>query len=204
MAVLLASAPVPGAGDGLLAAHMARHLLLLEVAPVLLLLVWRLRVPPVPAAVAGTVAAVAWHVPAAFDVAAARPAVHACEHLTFLVAGVALWAPVVHPRGGAAPALAYLVVTRSVQTVLGNVLLWWPAPLYASGRGLDDQRLAAAAMLGEGLVAGLAAAGVLFARLLREGHARPVIAAPPHRVHAPAAEAGARTPSGPSSQSRFV
>lgn len=156
--------------------HMALHLSLLDLVPVVVLLGLRgrvstLRVPPLPAGVVATLLLVVWHLPRVFDAALERPALHALEHVSFLVAGLLLWAPVLVPRAGAAEALAFLFLTRNAQAVLGNVLLWVPRPLYANSGTLHDQRLAAALMLGEGLVAGMAAAAFLFVRLLRESAA---------------------------------
>jgi putative membrane protein len=165
--------PLPGLDDGGLPVHMSRHLLLLELAPVLLLLgaspaAGRRRVPPLGAGVVATVLVVAWHVPPAFDAALRVPSLHVAEHASFLAAGVLLWAPVLSSSSGAIEALAFLLATRLVQTILGNVLLWAPRPLYEGSGTLHDQRLAAAIMLGEGILATLAAATWLFVRLLRE------------------------------------
>ena len=153
---------------------MAIHLALLELVPVLLLVavgrerLARVRIRPVLFGVASTAIVVAWHTPVAFDAALEHPLLHQAEHASFLVAGLLLWAPVLSPATGAAGALAFLFVTRNVQAVLGNVLLWWPHPLYRDSGSLHDQRLAGAIMLGEGLLAGILAAGWLFGRLLNE------------------------------------
>jgi len=158
-----------------LPAHMAVHLVLLDGLPVLLLLaagrerISRMRVRPVAAAVASTAILIAWHLPGVFDAALAHPALHQAEHASFILAGLLLWIPVLSPRIQAAEALAFLFLTRNVQTVLGNVLLWAPHPLYLDSGSMQDQRLAGAIMLGEGLLAGIAAGAWLFARLLREG-----------------------------------
>jgi len=153
---------------------MTLHLALIELVPVLLLLAAgpertaRVRVRPVLAGIASTAIVVAWHVPIAFDIAVEHPVLHQAEHASFLVAGLLLWAPVLSPATGAAEALAFLFVTRNVQAVLGNVLLWAPHPLYRDSGSLHDQRLAGAIMLGEGLLAGIVAAGWLFGRLMNE------------------------------------
>ena len=158
-----------------LPAHMTVHLVLIDALPVLLLLaagrerISILRVHPVVAGVGSTVILVVWHLPGTFDAALAHPALHAAEHASFVLAGLLLWAPVLSLGTGAAEALAFLFVTRNVQTVLGNVLLWAPHPIYRDSGTVQDQRLAGAIMLGEGLVAGIAAGAWLFARLLREG-----------------------------------
>ena len=158
-----------------LPAHMMLHLVLLELVPVLILLaagrerIARIRIRPVLFGALSTAIVVVWHLPLAFDAALASPLLHQAEHASFLLAGLLLWAPVFSPATGAAEALAFLFVTRNVQAVLGNVLLWAPHPLYRDSGSLHDQRLAGAIMLGEGLLAGIVAAGWLFGRLLRDG-----------------------------------
>jgi len=153
---------------------MTLHLALIELVPVLLLLaagrerLARLPVRPLLFGIASTAIVLAWHVPFAFDAAIEHPVLHQAEHASFLVAGLLLWAPVLSPTTRAAEALAFLFVTRNVQAVLGNVLLWAPHPLYRDSGSLHDQRLAGAIMLGEGLLAGILAAGWLFSRLLHE------------------------------------
>ena len=112
------------AEDKLLSAHMAQHLLIGDLAP--LLIVLGLRGPvsffllPAPAlrplaratllrrlletllrpevsfaAWAGSLAA--WHVPQAYDAALAHPALHALEHATLFLGGLLLWTQIVDP-----------------------------------------------------------------------------------------------------------
>ena len=81
---------------------------------------------------------------------------------------------------GAGAKLGFLLVWRLGQTVLGNVLLWVPVPLYvvytnAPVGGLDpltDERLAAALMMGEGTVVFLALAVWLGSRVLADAERR--------------------------------
>jgi cytochrome c oxidase assembly factor CtaG len=153
------------------------HLVLLELAPVMILLAIgtngraRITLDPVAAGIISTATVVVWHIPVAFDAALRSPILHGLEHVSFLVAGLVLWAPVLSPAVDAAVALVFLFITRNVQTVLGNVLIWAPHPLYRDSGTLHDQRLAGAIMLGEGLLAGIVAGAWLFARLLDEEHA---------------------------------
>jgi cytochrome c oxidase assembly factor CtaG len=110
--------------DRLLTAHMLQHLLLADVAPLLMVLGLRgpmsvFLVPAAPLralarrrplrrtlafllrpAVSFTVWAVvvaAWHVPAAYDAAIAHPALHAVEHAALLGAGLLVWTQIVDP-----------------------------------------------------------------------------------------------------------
>jgi putative membrane protein len=178
--VVALSPPLAAAAEDGLVAHMGQHVLLVDVVPVLLLagltgplLRPLLEVVPAPLLrlshpwVALSVALVlflGWHVPFLFDVAARHEPVHVLEHASFVAAGVLVWLPLLETLPGPAwfgtgPKLLFVVVWRLAQTVLGNVLLWAPAPLYAAyatPRGglepLDGQRLAAALMMGEGTV----------------------------------------------------
>lgn len=170
-------------GD-LFVAHMAQHLLLVDLAPPLLLagLTGPLLRPvlaalPAPAlrrvthpCVALPVAfalLVGWHVPLLFDAAVRHEPVHVLEHVSFVAAGVLVWLPVLETLPapawfGTGAKLGYLLLWRLGQTALGNVLLWATVPLYAVYEGVDridaleDQRLAAALMMGEGTVLFLA------------------------------------------------
>jgi cytochrome c oxidase assembly factor CtaG len=120
--VALAS-PLDTLADRFLAVHMAQHIVLLVVAPVLLLLgapmapllhglpaggtravvgafasrvADRLR-NPLLGLLAMSLATWAWHVPAAFELALASRPWHVAEHASFLGAGLLFWWPVVRP-----------------------------------------------------------------------------------------------------------
>jgi len=123
--VLALVSPIDTIGEEqLLSAHMLQHLLIGDVAPLLLVLgvsgpmaVFLLparpmrvlaRVRPLRrllsfllhprASFAGWAVAIgAWHVPAAYDAAIAHPAVHVVEHVSFVVAGLLVWTQIVDP-----------------------------------------------------------------------------------------------------------
>jgi putative membrane protein len=186
-------------GD-LFVAHMAQHLLLVDLAPPLLLAgltgpllrpvlaalparALRRVVHPCVALPLAFVLLVGWHLPLLFDAAVLHEPVHALEHVSFVAAGVLVWLPVLETLPapawfGAGPKVAYLLVWRLGQTVLGNVLLWAPVPLYAVYADadrldvLDDQRLAAALMMGEGTVVFLVLAVWLGGDALRDAERR--------------------------------
>jgi cytochrome c oxidase assembly factor CtaG len=141
--------PVEGLGeDYLFSAHMLQHVLLGDIAPLLLLLslsrvilrpvtrrlmrveraLGPLASPPVAIVVwLGTM--YLWHVPALYDAAAEHAALHALEHLSFFAAGIALWWPLVQPvpmrRGltGLQP-LGYIAAAKGGLAALGLVLAW--------------------------------------------------------------------------------
>ena len=116
----------------LLSAHMAQHLLIGDLAPLLIVLglrgpisffllppsvlralVHELRLRPFAATLlrpgvsfavwAGSLAA--WHVPQAYDAALAHPALHVVEHATLFLGGALLWTQIVDParRGHLGP-----------------------------------------------------------------------------------------------------
>jgi putative membrane protein len=123
--VLALVSPIDTMGEEkLLSAHMLQHLLLGDVAPLLLVLgvsgpmaVFLLparpmralaRVQPLrrllsfllqpPVSFAGWALAIgAWHVPAAYDTAIAHPAVHVLEHISFVLAGLLIWTQIIDP-----------------------------------------------------------------------------------------------------------
>ncbi len=186
-------------GD-LFVAHMAQHLLLVDVAPPLLLAgltgpllrpvlaalparaLRRITHPCVALPVAFALL-VGWHVPLLFDAAVRHEPVHVLEHLSFVAAGVLVWLPVLETLPapawfGTGAKLGYLLLWRLGQTALGNVLLWATIPLYTVYQSadridaLEDQRLAAALMMGEGTLLFLALALWLGAAALRDAERR--------------------------------
>jgi putative membrane protein len=147
--------PLDGLGeDYLFSAHMLQHVLLGDIAPLLLLLslsrvimrpltrrlaaVERALGPlahPATGLVVWLVVMYAWHVPALYDAAAESAPLHALEHATFFVAGVAVWWPLIQPvpmrrrLEGMWP-LAYIGVAKFGLAALGLYLTWSPDALY--------------------------------------------------------------------------
>ena len=197
--------PLDHIGDEqLLSAHMLQHVLIGDAAPALLVTAVRgpllfFLLPPAllrplaafrplraflsvllrPLVSLGlwAVAIVAWHVPTAYDYAAANPLVHDLEHLSFVVAGTLAWTQLVDPaRHGRLRrpqrvffALAMLALTQP----LVDVLLFSSSAAYPRYAGqpdrlfglspLTDQRLAGVVMMVEQLLA----LGICVALLLR-------------------------------------
>lgn len=112
------------AEETLLSAHMAQHLLIGDLAPLLLVLgvrgpigVFLLPAPvlrplarvhavratidallrPAVSFAVWAVALGAWHLPAAYDLALDHPAVHVLEHATLFLGGLLLWIQIVDP-----------------------------------------------------------------------------------------------------------
>lgn len=146
------SPPVDTLSDQLLVAHMAEHLLIGDLAGLLLVLgltgpliapllrnpvVARLRVlaHPVVALVVWAVNFYVWHSPYLYQEALRHNALHALEHGTFLVFGMAVWMALLGPLPkpswfGNWARLAYIVAVRLAGTVLANILIFGGAVFY--------------------------------------------------------------------------
>ena len=205
----LAVAPLlsPLAGESL-AGHMLEHVLIGDAAVALLVLAVRgpllfFLLPPLAARsvarraplrraagllarpwvalAAWACAYAAWHIPAAYDYAAAHEPVHAVEHLSFVAAGVLVWTQLVDPAGRRALSmtgtLAFAGALFAFGQVLSDLLLLAPQPLYpAYGDGaeaLKDQQLAGLVMMAEQLLT-LGTCAALLVRSTLRGAASPV------------------------------
>jgi cytochrome c oxidase assembly factor CtaG len=150
--------PVGHISEELVIAHMGEHLLLGDVATLLLVLgLTRSLLQPVLAvrafnrlqvlahpAVALPLWALNlffWHVPAIYDAAYGTAPLHALEHTTFIFFGCLMWMPVFGPLPkpewfGSGWKVAYVVAVRFAGAILGNVLMWSGSvlyPIYAPG-----------------------------------------------------------------------
>ena len=141
--------------------HMIEHLLLSDIAALLIVLgltgpllapllrisiFERLRALSHPA-VALPLWAVnlyVWHIPALYQAALRHPAVHALEHGLFLVLGINMWMCLLGPLPtpawfGNFARLLYIVGVRLTGAVLGNIFLWSGTvfyPFYRHGDAL--------------------------------------------------------------------
>jgi putative membrane protein len=144
--------PLAEVGGELLAVHMAQHLVLGDLAALLIVLgltgpllqpllvapgLGWLRVLAHPAVALPLWAAnlYAWHVPALYQEALTSELVHALEHACFLGFGVAMWMALLGPLPkpawfGNGARLIYVVAVRFGGAVLANVLIWAGSPLY--------------------------------------------------------------------------
>jgi cytochrome c oxidase assembly factor CtaG len=146
------SPPIETLSDQLLAVHMVEHLLIGDLAALLIVLgftgpllapllrnrvVGRLRVlaHPVVAVLAWGINFYAWHVPALYQGALRHDALHALEHATFLGFGIAVWMALLGPLPKPqwftnAWRLVYIVAVRLIGTVLANVMIFSGTVLY--------------------------------------------------------------------------
>jgi putative membrane protein len=202
--------------------HMAQHLLLGDLAPLLVVLgldgrilrpvlafraIRSLRVlaHPLVALPLWALNLCAWHTPALYGAALNHDLVHALEHAMFFACGALMWAAVVEPLPGprwfgTAWKAAYVLAVRTVGAILATAFLWAGRPIY-SAYSLDDQRIAGGIMLTEGAIVTLIAFAWLFLRWTREAEARqslldagadPVLAARAGRYRTVTGSASAR------------
>jgi putative membrane protein len=144
--------PLSDLADELVIAHMIEHLLIGDVASLLIVLGLtgpllqpilairffdRLRVlcNPLVALPIWGINMFLWHAPPLYDAAYGTSAIHFLEHATFISFGVLLWMPVFGPLPNppwftAGWKVVYVIVMRLVATVLGNVLMWDGQVLY--------------------------------------------------------------------------
>jgi cytochrome c oxidase assembly factor CtaG len=156
LALLLALAsPIDGLGeDYLFLMHMLQHVLLGDIAPVLLLLslsrvllrpiTRRLmslerRLGPFASPVTGLALWLSlmylWHVPALYEAAIEHPLVHLLEHASFFTAGLAVWWPLIQPipmrrRLNGLWTVAYIGTAKFGLAALGLYLTWSTSVLY--------------------------------------------------------------------------
>src|SRR3954466_7600011 len=118
-------------------AHLLQNVVLAEWAPALLVLAIprdrarRVTIPMLPALASWLVTYFVWHLPWIYDGALRHPhsTLH-IEHVTYLVAGVALWWPVIRgPQNSGAKAL-YLFAAFVLASPIGLVLALIPKPIY--------------------------------------------------------------------------
>ena len=147
--------PLDRLGEQFATFHMVQHLLLADLAPIVLILAltkWILRpatkrihrieraAGPFGHPAFGVVAYVGamwlWHVPALYDAALESGGIHTLEHLTFAVAGLLYWWHLLSPirsrmrLAGMGPIL-YMASTKILVGFLGILLAFSPELLYA-------------------------------------------------------------------------
>jgi cytochrome c oxidase assembly factor CtaG len=146
--------PIDRLGQQLMVMHMVQHILLLDIAPILLILgLTKVLLRPATRRMnaierrAGYLAHPAfaviayaglmwlWHIPAMYDVALRNDPIHVLEHLCFAFAGALYWWHLLSPirsrmrLGGMGPVM-YMVSTKLLVGILGLVLAFAPAAIY--------------------------------------------------------------------------
>jgi putative membrane protein len=153
--VLTIAAALTGLGDlsdELLTAHMVEHLLLGDIAALLIVLGLtgpliapilrvklfdRLRIlaHPLIAFPLWAIDMYVWHLPVFYEAALNHLGVHLLEHTMFLGFGINMWmclfGPLPMPRWfGNAAKLGYIVAVRLTGTVIGNIFMWSGSVFY--------------------------------------------------------------------------
>lgn len=154
--VLLAAllSPLDSLGEEhLFYAHMAQHLAIGEVAPLLILVglsgpilrpvlafgpVQRLRwlMHPLVALPLWALNLYLWHLPAFYEAALDDTLLHAFEHGCFFLAGLLMWGALLEPLPGpgwfgSAQKAGYVLVVRALGcAILGNIFIWAGTPFY--------------------------------------------------------------------------
>jgi len=151
--VIALISPIGDLSDELVIAHMVEHLLIGDVASLLLVLGLtgpllqpvlairffdRLRVLTNPAIAfpLWMLNFYLWHVPALYDAAYGGAPIHALEHATFIFFGCLMWMPVFGPLPTptwftAGWKVVYVIAVRFAGAILGNVLMWSDTVLYS-------------------------------------------------------------------------
>lgn len=175
-------------------AHLLQNVVLAEWAPALLVLavppaigerIASLRLfRPAVALPFWVVTYIAWHLPWVYDAALRRPhSLLHVEHALYLVAGIALWWPVVHGTYSAGLKAGYLFAAFVLAAPIGLMLALVPSPFYAFyahaprtwGPGpLADQQIAGVTMAVEQALVFFAVFTLYLFRFLKEEERDPV------------------------------
>jgi cytochrome c oxidase assembly factor CtaG len=144
--------PVSHIAEELVIAHMVEHLMLGDIATLLLVLGLtgpllqpilaipvfdRLRIltHPLVAFPLWGLNFYFWHVPALYDAAYGGAFLHLVEHTSFIFFGCLMWMPIFGPLPkptwfNAAWKVGYVIAVRFAGAILGNVLMWSGSVLY--------------------------------------------------------------------------
>ncbi|HYG95656.1 MAG TPA: cytochrome c oxidase assembly protein [Solirubrobacterales bacterium] len=156
--VIALVSPIAHIAEELVIAHMVEHLLLGDIATLLLVLGLtgpmlqpilaipvfdRLRIlaHPLVALPLWALNFYVWHIPALYDAAYGGAPVHALEHMSFIFFGCLMWMPAFGPLPKpswftAGWKVGYVIAVRFAGAILGNVLMWSGSvlyPVYAEG-----------------------------------------------------------------------
>jgi cytochrome c oxidase assembly factor CtaG len=181
------------AGDEF-SAHMVEHLLIADVAALLLVLGltgpimapvlrlpgfrWaRLIAHPGVALPLWALDLYVWHLPVLYDGTLRHPWLHALEHFCFLFFGANLWMALFGPLPkpawfGNLARLFYIVAARLIGAVLANVFLWASTTFYSTYPHLSDQVAGGAVMMIWESLLTIGLFGWLFLRAARESEER--------------------------------
>jgi putative membrane protein len=184
-ALLLASllGPLHELQFDLLTAHLLQNIVLAEWAPALLAFglapelgrrVAR-HVPPWLGLPLWLLVYYTWHAPPLYDAALRNPnTLLQLEHVTYLLAGLALWLPVAHGRMSDGATAGYVFAAFLLISPLGLLLALIPEPVYDFYDGhwglsaLEDQQIGGVTMSSEAALVFFAVLSVYFTRFVQE------------------------------------
>ena len=157
--VLALVPPLGPLSQQLLVAHMVEHLMIGDIASLLIVLgltgpllipllrvraIARLRIltNPVVAIACWAVNFYAWHWPAAYQLALRDQGIHAIEHATFFIFGSCVWMALLGPLPKPiwftnSARLVYIIAVRLIGTVLANILIFSGSVFYPYYRASD-------------------------------------------------------------------
>jgi putative membrane protein len=152
--------PFDTLADEVLIAHMVQHILIGDIASLLIVLgltgpviqpLLQMRVSRALRALAHPIAALllwavdlyAWHLPLFYQLAIKNDLVHALEHACMLWFGALLWLALLGPLPKPAwfkgwGGLGYVVAVRFIGAVLANILVWGQSVFYPVYRSTDS------------------------------------------------------------------
>jgi putative membrane protein len=158
LVVVAITPPVDELADSLFAAHMAQHVLLGDLAALLIALgltgpllqpllrrrpnsLLRAVSHPGPAFALWAVDLYLWHTPLAYQAALRSDLLHSVEHACFFLFGLNMWIALLGPLPkpawfGNLARLGYVIVVRLTSALLANVLIWSGSvfyPYYTAG-----------------------------------------------------------------------
>jgi putative membrane protein len=156
LVVVALVSPMAHLGEELILAHMAQHVLMADLAALLMVLgltgpllqpllatriARRLRVlaHPVVAFALWAIDLYVWHLPVLYQAALSSEPVHALQHGSFVFFGFTMWLALLGPLPqpewfGNGARLLYIVGVRFAGALLGNVFLWSESVFYPDYR----------------------------------------------------------------------
>jgi cytochrome c oxidase assembly factor CtaG len=200
--LVAASPPLDRLADEYFSLHMVEHLLIGDLAPLLIVLgctgpllapllaqrpiaALRPLTHPVAAFALWAVDLYVWHLAFAYQAALRHDLVHVLEHVCFFAFGALLWMPLFGPLPkpawfGNGARLGYIVIVRLTGTVLANLFLWAGGAFYvyyavtgrSGGDAAADQSAAGAVMMVEQSFVTISLFCWLFLKTAREADER--------------------------------
>ncbi len=200
--VIAVGSPIGSIAGDLFSVHMVEHLMLGDIATLLIvlgltapLLAPILRLPgfdrlqifvnPIVAFVLWAINLYLWHLPLFHEAAVRDELIHVVQHATFIFFGINIWMALLGPLPkptwfGTAAQFVYIIAVRLTGAVLGNVLIFGEVfyRVYDPGRAkwnvgaASDQAMAGGLMMLEGSVLTICLLGWLFLRTAQQSDER--------------------------------